>query len=80
MARFDTPTQLYESSTAQHIDLSILAPVFPSLRAGGKAGAPPLPRSAESVPESPSCPVCISRWPRYMSSKSLCEVPSLKLL
>ena len=80
MARFDTPTQLYESSTAQYIDSSILALVFPPLWAGGKAGVQPSPRFAGSVPESPSCPACISRWPRYMSSKSLCEVPSLKSL
>lgn len=54
MARFDTPTQLYESSTAQYIDSSILALVFPPLWAGGKAGVQPSPRFAGSVPESPS--------------------------
>ena len=60
--------------------LSALHPVFPPLRADRKAGVPPWPRSAESVPGSPFCLAYISQLLHYMSSKSLCEVPSLKLL
>lgn len=44
-------------------------PVFPPLRADGKAGVPPLPRSAESVPGSPFCPAYISQSLHYTSPK-----------
>lgn len=44
-------------------------PVFLPLRADGKAGVPPLPRSAESVPGNPFCPAYISQLLHYTSPK-----------